>query len=127
MGRLRMAEAQPTNSADKKDLLLKTGEIKWCWRCGARAERHRAESVAEDRMQWRSSGWFGATSESEKEVDVRRALVNAIRFWCPIMLQLHRFMIATSRVSVNHDGGRELLPTPLIHWYGIRGVAGLAT
>ena len=36
--RLRMAEAQPTNPADKKHLLLKTGEVKWCWRCGARVE-----------------------------------------------------------------------------------------
>ena len=37
--RLRMAEAQPTNPDNKKHLLLKTGEIKWCWKCGARAKR----------------------------------------------------------------------------------------
>ena len=40
--RLRMAEAQPTNPDDKKHLLLKTGEIKWCWKCGARVERDSA-------------------------------------------------------------------------------------
>ena len=40
--RLRTAEAQPTNPDDKKHLLLKTGEIKWCWRCGARVERDSA-------------------------------------------------------------------------------------
>ena len=40
--RLCMAEAQPTNPDDKKHLLLKTGEIKWCWKCGARVERDSA-------------------------------------------------------------------------------------
>ena len=49
--RLRMAEAQPTNPDDKKHLLLRSGEVKWCWRCGARVERNSAETVAENRMQ----------------------------------------------------------------------------
>ena len=40
--RLCMAEAQPTNPDDKKHLLLKSGEVKWCWRCGARVERNSA-------------------------------------------------------------------------------------
>ena len=40
--RLRTADAQPTNPDDKKHLLLKTGEIKWCWKCGARVERDSA-------------------------------------------------------------------------------------
>ena len=40
--RLRMAEAQPTNPDDKKHLLLKSGEIKWCWKCGACVERDSA-------------------------------------------------------------------------------------
>ena len=40
--RLRTAEAQATNPDDKKHLLLKTGEIKWCWKCGARVERDSA-------------------------------------------------------------------------------------
>ena len=43
--RLRMAEAQPTNPDDKKHLLLKTGEGKWCWRCGARFKRNSAPRV----------------------------------------------------------------------------------
>ena len=37
-----MAEAQPTNPDDKKHLLLKSGEVKWCWKCGARVERKSA-------------------------------------------------------------------------------------
>ena len=40
--RLRTADAQPTNPDDKKHLLLKTVEIKWCWKCGARVERDSA-------------------------------------------------------------------------------------
>ena len=53
---LRMAEAKPTNPDDKKHLLLRSGEVKWCWRCGARVERNsRAKTVAENRVQWRSS------------------------------------------------------------------------
>ena len=43
--RLRVAEAQPTNPDDKKHLLLRSGEVKWCWRCGARAERISAPRV----------------------------------------------------------------------------------
>ena len=41
----RMEEAQPTHPADKRHLLLNTGGIKWCWRCGARAERNSAPRV----------------------------------------------------------------------------------
>ena len=37
-----MAEAQPTNPDDKKHLLPRSGEVKWCWRCGARVERNSA-------------------------------------------------------------------------------------
>ena len=40
--RLRMAEAQPTEPNDKKHLLLRSREVKWCWRCGARVERNSA-------------------------------------------------------------------------------------
>ena len=35
----------------KKHLLLKTGEVKWCWRCGN-------GTVGKDRTQWRSSCVF---------------------------------------------------------------------
>ena len=40
-----VAEAQPTNPDDKNHRLLKSGEVKWCWRCGARVERNSAPSV----------------------------------------------------------------------------------
>ena len=38
-----MAEAQAADSSDRKHLLLKTCEIRRCWRCGARAERDKLE------------------------------------------------------------------------------------
>ena len=52
-------------------------------------------------------------------MDVRRALIQLRCYWYPIMLQLHRFVVAISRVSVDH-GGRG--GTELIRWCGIRGV-----
>ena len=43
-----------------------------------------------------------------------RALLNARAHWYPIMLQLHRFMIAISRVAVNHDWRGGSAPDPLV-------------
>ena len=34
--------------------------------------------------------------------------------WYPIMLDLHRFMIAVARVSVNHDVKGGTAPDPLV-------------
>ena len=36
--------------------------------------------------------------------------------WYPIMRQLHRFMIAVARVTVNHDGKGGTAPDPLSSW-----------
>ena len=46
-------------------------------------------------------------------MDVRRALVNSRELWYPIMQQLHRFMIAISLVTVNHEGMGGTAPDPL--------------
>ena len=40
--------------------------------------------------------------------------------WCPTKLQLHRFMIAVSRVAVNHDGRGGSAPDPLVRDQGRR-------
>ena len=42
---------------------------------------------------------LGRRHQSEVLIDARRR-----RLWYPMMLDLHRFMIAIARVSVNHDG-----------------------
>ena len=43
-----------------------------------------------------------------------RKLLQARGYWYPIMTDLHRFMIAIARVSVNHDGKGGTAPDPLV-------------
>ena len=50
-------------------------------------------------------------------IDARRSLFQARTLWYPIVQQLHRCMIAVSRVAVNHDGTGG---SALILWFGIR-------
>ena len=47
---------------------------------------------------------LGRRHQSEVLIDGRRRLLTDRSYWCPIMLDMHRFMIAVARVSVNHDG-----------------------
>ena len=62
--------------------------------------------------------------QSEVLINARRRLLKARSLWYrvmyPVMLDLHRFMFAVARVSVNHDVEAVL---PLIPLFGIR-VAG---
>ena len=64
---------------------------------------------------------LGRRHQSEILNQRRRVLLQARSYWYPIMTNLHRFMIAIARVSVNHDGKGGTAPDPLV---GIR-VAGL--
>ena len=59
--------------------------------------------------------------QPEEVLDVRRALRNARELWYPIVLQLHRFMVAISWVSVNHDGRGGSAPDFLVSGSGGRG------
>ena len=56
---------------------------------------------------------LGRRHQSEVLIDARRRLLGARSHWYPIMTDLHRFMIAVARISVNHDGkggtARDLL------------------
>ena len=47
---------------------------------------------------------LGKRHQTEAVMDVRRALLRLGNSGIPIVLQLHRFMVAVYRVSVNHDG-----------------------
>ena len=47
-------------------------------------------------------------------------LLQARSYWYPIMTDLHRFMIAIARVSVNHDGKGGTAPDPLVWDQGSR-------
>ena len=57
---------------------------------------------------------LGRRHQSEVLIDARRKLLGARSHWYPIMTDLHRFMIAIARVSVNHDGMGGTAPDPLV-------------
>ena len=63
---------------------------------------------------------LGRRHQSEVLIDARRRLLGARSHWYPIMTDLHRFMIAIARVSVNHDGKGGTAPDPLVWDQGSR-------
>ena len=63
---------------------------------------------------------FGRRHHPEAVTDIRRAVVNVGDIWYAIMMQLHRFMIAISWVSGNHDGRSGTAPDPLVWDQGVR-------
>ena len=61
-----------------------------------------------------------ADLQSEVLIEARRRLLGALSHWYPIMTDLHRFMIAIDRVSVNHDGKGGTAPDSLVWDQGSR-------
>ena len=57
---------------------------------------------------------LGRRHQSEVLIDARRRLLRVRSHWYLIMLQLHRFMIAVARITVNHDGRGGTAPDPLV-------------
>ena len=57
---------------------------------------------------------LGRRHQSDILLDARRRLLKAGSCWYPDMLDLHRFMIAVARVTVNHDGKGGTAPDPLV-------------
>ena len=57
---------------------------------------------------------LGRRHQSEVLIDARMRLLGVRSHWYPIMTDLHRFMIAIARVSVNHDGKGGTAPDPLV-------------
>ena len=57
---------------------------------------------------------LGRRHQSEMLINARRRLLQARSYWYPIMSDLHRFIIAVARVSVNHDGKGGTAPDPLV-------------
>ena len=69
---------------------------------------------------------LGCRHQSEVLIDARRRLLNARSYWYPFVLDVHRFMIAVARVSVNHDGRGGIAPYLLVWDQGVGGrCAGL--
>ena len=57
---------------------------------------------------------LGRRHQPEVLIDARRGFLRARGYWCTIMTDLHRFMIAIARVSVNHDGRGGTALDPLV-------------
>ena len=47
---------------------------------------------------------LGRLRQQDAVITARRDLLRVRRFWFPIILDLHKFMVAISRIEVNHDG-----------------------
>ena len=63
---------------------------------------------------------LGRRHQPELLIDARRKLLQVRSYWYPIMTDLHCFMIAIARVSVNHDGKGGTAPDPLVWDQGAR-------
>ena len=57
---------------------------------------------------------LGRRHQSEVLIDSRRKQLKVRSHWYPIMPDLHRFMIAVARMTVNHGGRGGTAPGPLV-------------
>ena len=57
---------------------------------------------------------FGRRRVGHAVIDARRNLSGVCGHWYPVILDLHRFLIAISRAVVNHDGKDGTAPDPLV-------------
>ena len=60
---------------------------------------------------------LGRLRQHDDVITARRNL-RVRRLWYPIMLDLHRFMVAVSRIEVNHDGFGGTAPDALVWDHG---------
>ena len=60
---------------------------------------HRLGSVEAD-----TAADLGRRHQAEVLIDARRRLLQTRGYWYPVIADLHRYMIAVARVSVNHNG-----------------------
>ena len=57
---------------------------------------------------------LGRLRQHDDVITARRNLLRVRRLWYPIMLDLHRFMVAVSRIEVNYDGFGGTAPDALL-------------
>ena len=57
---------------------------------------------------------LGRLRQHDDVITARRDLLRVRRLWYPIMLDLHRFMVAISRIEVNHDGFGGTAPDAMV-------------
>ena len=57
---------------------------------------------------------LGRLRQQDDVITARRDLLRVRRIWYPIVLDLHKFMVAISRIEVNHDGFGGTAPDPMV-------------
>ena len=57
---------------------------------------------------------LGRLRQNDEVTAARRNLLRVRSSWYPIMLDLHRFMVAISRIEVNHDGSGSTAPDAMV-------------
>ena len=57
---------------------------------------------------------MGRLRQQDDVITARRDLLRARRYWYPIMPDLHKFMVAISRIEVNHDGFGGTAPDAMV-------------
>ena len=57
---------------------------------------------------------LGRLRQKDAVVTARRDLLRVRRSWYPIILDLHKFMVAISRIEVNHDGFGGTAPDAMV-------------
>ena len=57
---------------------------------------------------------LGRLRQQDEVITARRDLLRVRRLWYPIVLDLHRFMVASSRIEVNHDGFGGTAPDAMV-------------
>ena len=56
--------------------------------------------------------------QQDDVITARRDLLRTRRHWYPIMLELHKFMVAIPRIEVNHDGYGGTAPDAVVWDHG---------
>ena len=57
---------------------------------------------------------LGRLRQQDDVITARRVLLRVRRFWYPIIFDLHKFMVAISRIEVNHDGFGGTAPDAMV-------------
>ena len=57
---------------------------------------------------------LGRLRQQDDVITARRDLLRVRRYWYPILLDLHKFLVAISRIEVNHDGYGGTAPDAMV-------------
>ena len=57
---------------------------------------------------------LGRLRKHDDVISARRDFLRVRRFWYPIIFDLHKFMVAISRIEVNHDGFGGTAPDAMV-------------